>query len=461
MAMRAISRLMHTLGWAWKPLLAVFVVFVLLCFRFRSWAIEAIPDIPEPVDLVAAAHVDVPAEKNAFELYRVASERLHPLPAELREEYDAAVRNDWASLPDKFRDWLDENRDLLEIYRRGSKRSDAVYIQPGDLTVTTFLGVANDVQAFARLAQLEALRIEAEGDYQGAWDWYCTILRSSRHLGRNGGLIERTIGGAVHARVARQIARWCAHPGVDVVTLRRALDDARENYNNTVSASATIGAEYLMRRKIFDDPLLVNDWLPGETIVPVHVTWQAMRPLGEPVTSQRLMKIVFTNWLSQCDLPRNERTPTRLKHGMVFLPDPTVGFVFWELAVDRLENWQSRALLSNLTMSAIEEFLNFVDCEAAQQRLLETALALQIFRSREGHYPETLDELVGRELDTRPIDLFGDDGLVGYRLGKDEDEEIMLWSVGPKQENAEARDDETGEPPEGAVILRIRPRQAE
>lgn len=67
----------------------------------------------------------------------------------------------------------------------------------------------------------------------------------------------------------------------------------------------------------------------------------------------------------------------------------------------------------------------------------KTMLALELYRSAEGEYPESLDELVPRYLHETPIDPFGGEGSVmGYRVLYEGhtypiDMGYALWTIGP------------------------------
>src|SRR5258708_1190237 len=89
-------------------------IVVFACWM-RSWALPRLPDVPEPFDVDAVAHVEIPADQNAFELYRRASDRLRPMPAELKSQYSDVVQKGWNALPLSYQEWLAENRDLLDI----------------------------------------------------------------------------------------------------------------------------------------------------------------------------------------------------------------------------------------------------------------------------------------------------------------------------------------------------------
>ena len=111
----------------------------------------------------------------------------------------AELTGDWNQAGPAERQWLEGSREAFEIWRKGTERPDACYISPAALTFDVRLDVAQKLRDdFAKLAQLEAGKLEAEGDVEGASEWYLALLRSSRHCGRRGMFIERLIGIAMN-----------------------------------------------------------------------------------------------------------------------------------------------------------------------------------------------------------------------------------------------------------------------
>ena len=437
----------------WKGAVAVFVVVVVFLYWFRSWGLRRIPDVGEPFDIVAAAHVDVPVDQNAFGLYRRASAALRPLGSELREQFSEEIRNGWEHIPVPYRQWLEENRHALELYRQGTVRLQALYIQPGEQSQDAQLTVTQSLRDLSRLAQLEALRLEASGDFRGAWESYRSILQSSRHSGCNGCLIERLVGCAIHSRVTKQIARWSSLRGVDATLLRTAFAEVREIYSHTSPASGTIQVEYLLLRQLFVDQSLLDKCLENRGGIPPHLVWRAMWLAGEPETSRRAASIVFANWLSQCDRPREQRAPIRTKYGTVFLPDPTAGPLMSPAMPQLLEDWLEAALIHDLIMSYVPQLIVAIDREDARQRLIETTLALQVYRSERGFFPESLEHLVGDLMAVLPTDPFDAGGALRYRRDA---EGATVWSIGDDEIDDGAEVDLVDDGVHGDIIIQVK-----
>ncbi len=67
-----------------------------------------------------------------------------------------------------------------------------------------------------------------------------------------------------------------------------------------------------------------------------------------------------------------------------------------------------------------------------EHQLIETALALAVYRARHGHYPEKLDALVPELLPQVPPDLFAPGTTLIYRR---EGDGYVLYSVGQNGED--------------------------
>ena len=165
--------------------------------------------------MAAFTSVRVRDEDNAWVLYRRADVLYH--------DWDGSPTSSWASASEGERKWLEDNREALAVWKQGTERSDALFIPPGDLTFDANLDVVQRFRGMIRLALLEASRLEAEGDFEGAWTWYRAALRGSRHCGLRGSLIERLIGIATHGRVVPLMTAWAGSPKVNAAMLRRAL----------------------------------------------------------------------------------------------------------------------------------------------------------------------------------------------------------------------------------------------
>ncbi len=291
---RALVR--HPKAWA------VMSLVVLVAGPWAWWATQlwGLPDIGDPFDVAAFETVRVPDDRNAFLVYAEATSLCDRAFRSFREAHPDSVGGkmplEWAKADQPWRDHLADQRANLELWRVGSERPDARHDHAEGLSFHTILDLNQRLKMLARLAILEASRLEAEGDMAGAWGWYRAVFRSSRHNGRHGFLLERAIGAAMHENASEPLTRWAADPRVDAPLLRRALDEFLAIDATSPPLSDALKMEYLVFRNSLHDPSLIGDLLiqkqKGDPTdwcddLPVSASHQAADPGRQAVRGQR------------------------------------------------------------------------------------------------------------------------------------------------------------------------------
>ena len=387
---------------------------------FLTWwttTLMGLPDVGDPFD-VAAFERPIPDETNAFVLYRQAAALLAKEPPE--------VVDHWSKASPTLRSWLESSRDALEIWRRGTERPDALDVLPGDLTFEANLAAAQNLRILVRLAVLQGTKLEGEGDLEGALDWYLALLRSSRHCGRRGVIIERIIGMAIHRWAFNHLTRWAADPKVDSKLLRRALDAADAA---TAPISDGLKAEYLSFLHSLADPELMlrtYDSLATQTSAGGSATqwplrWSPnvnrvrRRALNEPERSRRVVRLVFANWLAYCDRPPNQRPPKVLPNPTITGKDPAKALLADLFVVDatapegaralppeKVAAWFASTIDAEMALPAFSAVENALASERSLQGNLLVTLANELHKREHGKYPDRVEDLVGPYLKVLP-----------------------------------------------------------
>jgi hypothetical protein len=303
-----------------------------------------LPDLGDPFDLVSARQPVVIADSdNAYEAYARARFTPGQPPAEVRDAtWNARQEKDtlkWSTAKPQVRAFLEKNRAALEIWREGSELPDALYHQPGELTVETVLPLVQEAQFQAAMAALEGSRLEEQGAMAEAWKWYRAMLRSSRLVGRHGVLVERLHGTHIHELAARQIRRWASDPRVDAGMLRRAQADALAADLLTWRLSESLKLDYLIVMRDLDELKLLPTEIPlpgGKEGLLEHMVppWRTtvrreiqqfrFRASNELERSRRAIRLVYANWLAQVDKPAAERAPSAIYGGvLIYQAGPT------------------------------------------------------------------------------------------------------------------------------------------
>jgi hypothetical protein len=390
------------------------------------------PRVSELLDVSKIGHVPIRPENNAFDHYRRASLQLSPMSEAARKQNSESCRTGcsggWQAIGADLRGWLELNRASLNHFREGSDCNEAVYCQPAEQTITDSMEVLRNLNEMRTLVELEILRLEADGDFGAAWSWCRALLRASRHSGLHGEFAERLVGKKLHECAVRSVVRWASFPEVTVAMLRVALHECRLIYEQTVAPSGPISIEYLIRMKCLSDQNGVAVVDQAASIL--EQSQETVDRSTEPAASIAALPLVFTNWLTQCDLPRHARHPVSLGRITLFQSEPGDG-----IGMEAFEQRLKPAFIVQTLGPNVMQFLDALDRELAGQRLMETALLTQIRLRESGSLPAKLEELIGTDLDELPVDPFAPGEHLHYRRNWTDAKTAKIWSIGSDEKD--------------------------
>jgi len=415
--------------------IAAIVVCAVWIWGLRS--LEGLPDVGEPFDVAEASRrIDIPNADNAYVGFVEARRALRREPAAISKVDFTKLT--WSEAGTAVREYVDQNRPALLKWRDGTERSGAIYNQPGNLAFDTLLPVVQDLRTFARLAGLEGSRLEEQGKMEEAWTWYRGMLRSSRHVGRHGVIIERLVGYRIHELASARILHWAADPRVDPVLLRRALNDTLAADALTSPLSENLKLEYLMCLRDLQELRIVAADLPmpggrfGWFEQVVQTTggkkqFQQMRLRGtnDVERSRRILRLVFANWLAQVDRPVGKRAPiaTR-KPTIIYAADPSVPWAARAVSPEDLDAAIDHTLFAKqifrpedsgmlgegfFSTAAVWEGDGLLAREPRRRAVLIVRLAALLYRREHGELPSTAGKLVGAYLKSLPEGIAPDD----------------------------------------------------
>lgn len=395
-------------------------------WRLRS--VDGIPDVGDPFDVAAARRpIDLADEDNAYALYAESHARFVRRPKALGRVEFAEL--DWSKVGQAARDYLEQNRPALDLWRRGSERPDALYHQPGELRIDTLLPLVQEMRTLSGLAGFEGTRLEGRGEMEGAWGWYRAMLRCSRLVGRHGVLIERLVGGVLHRKAAIRIVRWASDPRVDAPLLRRALAETMAADALTPPLSAALKLEYLIYMRDLRELTALPRQIPlpgGKSGIfnriaksagvkdPIERAW--LRASNDDERSRRAARMLFANWLAQVDRPPALRAPVAVQSPtLIYAPDPTAPPAARAMPPEDLARIVDRNVLSShifrdypFTSSPrpdgtiMWEERGPMGRERRRRSALIVRLAAELYRREQGHPPATAGELVGPALKELP-----------------------------------------------------------
>lgn len=381
----------------------VLVSLVAAAFVYRSTRFTGIPPIDEIVDLEAEETVRVSDDENAFTYYLSAVSMLPPVPEEvdLNEALIRATEDDrgWAAVRQEERDYLNSCEAALVEWQRGTELREAVFV--ADANAEFAETPVWDLQRLGILADLKAMRCLDEGKTEEAWHWLRALMRFSRHLGQNGHLIDRMLGVALHGLAAETVVIWAADERISPEDLQRVLTEVREIYRLTVANSVYLKTQYRWYIPLLSS---LKDFPHNMGMMQRRLTAAHLFLNGEPDLCRILLRHVYANHLSQCDLPRWERTIAGTRR-VLFLPNGSETPPLMD--VNKLDDGLARSVLARLIDPGTDRLINETDKEQAVQTALELCLTAELFRRKTGAYPDSLDALVPEFLDEIPRDLFG------------------------------------------------------
>ena len=137
---------------------------------YRAWSIRDVGPIAPPASWIEAAATPLPAGQNAADLYREAGRRLV---------------GPFADSPE----FLDRNRELLDLLRRAAALPDCRFLKPDKLTVLDQPDLP-PVSQLGDLLTLDATERQNHGDLAGAWDDIMVLFRMAHHVGAGSGFVR-------------------------------------------------------------------------------------------------------------------------------------------------------------------------------------------------------------------------------------------------------------------------------
>jgi hypothetical protein len=240
------------------------------------------------------------------------------LPAAARQ---IGLTKGWPQIDPQLRAWLEANRDSLALYRQGVELRDGIVnpgIERGDDS-----GYLLDFGPFHWLAKLEGARLEDQGDMEGAWGWYRTILRFRVLVMRRGSVLQRYIVDRQCENLASQIESWSANRKTAAPMLRRALDDVLACEPKPEWDAYSLKTDYLYMMADLNRPdgsfqygngaeldyRFADMKLPPEFAKSLNAARRFM--INDPELSRRVLRLTFANWLARAqDSDPRHRSPS-------------------------------------------------------------------------------------------------------------------------------------------------------
>ena len=429
----------------WKrPAFIAFIIGALASIPFfsRQFALRGLPDVGDPFDTSKFGHVDIADKDNAFVEYSTAT-RMLTRDGDMKafEELTLVTKSDWSKGGTAIKTWLSINKPALDLWRQGTEKPDALYYQPESYTLLTLLRVTAALRQFSRLASAQGTKLESEGKMEEAFAWYRAILRSSRHTGRKGCMIERLVGISLHGVASERINHWSKDPRVDAKMLQKALDEVQAIDRMTPPFSDSIRSQYYCMMNTLQDPKELQMLLQQSNVSPSSASnaggisgmadeiyrWGSSRfqeskvySRNEPERSKRVLRLIFANVLAHCDEPASKRPP-KVRQTVLHIKRSSMDSLddlplFETTAEDppgaralppqEIQKWFETTVYAKVFWPAIDNVEKAIDRERGVQSAMLLTLAEQLYRrEHDGKGPNSSKDLIGPHLKTLPVEV--------------------------------------------------------
>jgi len=284
--------------------------------------------------------------------------------------------------------------------------------------------------------------LESEGKSEEAFERYMAVLRFARHLYHRGDPGRLRGADAIEAMALERLPKWAAGPGQSADAIRTALERLdREYFVFSPSREYEIVDDYLLRRDFldFDEATWAMSGAEREEKAVLRCLSSVL-----PCEHARAKRVSAACMDSQL---RRIRSAQRLLDTDGCVRDTVDPFY------DRNVRWVRTTPLLWMTPQLLPVHddwrLDLMAGHEVHRRIARLQLALAAWRAEHGELPKTLDELVGEELDSLPVDpftgrpfLYRREGIPwpaqsGASAGELSEEDVaagtpLLWSTGPR-----------------------------
>jgi hypothetical protein len=397
--------------WRRLGLLALYGLILLMTWAIlrRQTQLDGLPDVGEQFNGPAfGTSASVPDDRNAFVVYRRATERFRDLTDGEGESFSNA-NHVWSQADPALRAWVAEHHEAVALLRAGSERPEACLEVPKSLT--GLLATASKVEVLRRLswigtaALLEAGRLRAEGDPAGAWTLLKAVVRASRQMEQAVPAAQARSHAIIMVQYARgPVAGWAEDPAVSVSLLRRALDDLATAEALTPPLSVVYRSEYLAAEESLANlqPLITERARQRPETGPFDLFAYApdleafMR--REPERSRRVLRLLAANDLAWCDRFVPERPAFAVPRIRIYAADPATPPAARALTPDELARWTDSALIAPGLPWRLGELEKWDQIDRWSLGQLKEAVAVPLFTREMGRPPAGPAEALQRYL---------------------------------------------------------------
>jgi hypothetical protein len=351
---------------------------------YRIKSVRDVGQITPPASWIDAGSSLVRADLDAAELYRTAGIRL-------------IVQQD-------AKEFLDQNREALDLIRQAAARPECHFNQPEKLTlIDQDPRLAPPYGAFMHLVAMDVRERQEQGDLAGAWNDIVVMFRMARHFGSGDSYFQSHLVLVAVERDALGLAmEWAIAKGQTPERLEKALAAYRDLPKITPITDAVRAEANLVENTLDLPASKFRDWLVETNI-------------GTGVNGSN--KLISYLWIDAMSAPWERARARRINR---LVAAKAIEAALHEpaerrrLNLDNLDHDPEIEFARTTTPSTIK-FLFFPagswieanDRNEVGRRALIQVLAIRAWQLRHnGRFPDRLDALVPEELSTLPNDPY-------------------------------------------------------
>jgi hypothetical protein len=424
----------------------ILVLMLLSPFLTRWYCLWQVPDIALPFDENEFHSTeDVTEEDDAFVEYQeaiqsfIANHSNWVAKGRFTDDFwgsiPQALKNPDQSRNPKLDEWIRDNSNTLEHYRRGGAKPLANGPSLRTIHRSTQLTAHNDLQRLAYMARIQALICEESGDVDAAWRWHRANLQCARHSETPKIEICHLVGIGIRAQAARGIVRWSKSSSVTAPQLRSARKEVQAEASRHTTRSESSRGEYFSCRNTLhriDAPdYVLPAWNKG---IAANPTWRPLKRMalwifGQPEIMLRIQRQLLVNNGTAIDLPLSQRAAAVPCDAAVVL-EVRGKLLRGQLKPEALARildespWQMDGYQVSVNTPYIDEAIQHED---ARLFALIVLLACQEFHRDHGEFPDSTRDLIPAYLDAIPSDpMFSTAVPMRYRRNPNGD--AVIWS---------------------------------
>lgn len=404
----------------------------------------------------ASAVTSQEADGNAADDYNKAFLLMKDFPDDkTKEETLQIIKHGWKNEDKELKEFVPQNKEAFEVFRRGIAKHRCDFgVKEETITFETPLPHLAKARHLARLLILEGRLNEYQGDYEKAMQNYLSVRKFANHIGEEKIIISKLVEIAINHIANYALIDYANHFEY-IETNAYLLDRLRESRRNRIPISEAFGGEKKACKNSIGS--VFKDAFSAAKLDTTEFDPETLEQLkSKGITDHSRMVTEFNKMADQYfgelieaaeggDYSKLKELEKRMEAIGEFNEEQFSAKIIEIFAIiknkDKIDDEAINSMeriyvlvgqkmsevLLGMLYPAITKAVQHCDIEQVESSVVETKLALNIYRKENGNFPESLDDLVPDILNQKPIDPFNSLPLIYERI----DDGYLIYSIGP------------------------------